>query len=225
MKIKHFKWWMLGLVGCLLFGYFTCIYFSSCEICENRKHLSYDNEFQKEMHNLLYNYFIGLGISHGTFALFIDNNGLYHLRFGDSNLSDLNILKGMPLIELDISCTKVIDLTPLSRFKTLRELGLIRTKVSDLSPIQNLPLDILLIGGTDVRDLSPITNMPLRVLHIVDTVITNLDVIFQTDINYLDFDLNDFSKEQIEKLRNSKIEIFNGYKHERFWREYDEGLW
>ena len=56
--------------------------------------------------------------------------------------------------------------SPPSRFSDLSYLSLTGTKVSDLRPLQGLPLQVLKIDRTAVTDLSPLKGMPLRHLHV-----------------------------------------------------------
>ena len=176
---------------------------------------------RKDMQALLARYFDGLGIPPEAMSLWIEKDGLCWLDLHDSAISDLSVLEGIPLVELDIAATKVSDLAPLAKFTTLRSLNVSETEVSDLSPLSKLPLDILNISHTNIRDLSPITNMSLRVLWIMQTAVTNADVIFQTDIDYLMFSSELFSEAQLDKLRISKIRTINGYDSTRFWEWFD----
>ena len=82
--------------------------------------------------------------------------------------------------------------------------------------MMGLPLDTLMMSSTDVQDLSPITNMPLLFLHIAPSNITNVHVIFQTDIRYLHFNHKQFTKDELEQFRSSKIKYLNGLKREVF---------
>ena len=208
---------------CMFLGFIASTFMTRCDHQNVRDN---DNlSLQDKMWLLFVEHLKKNGIKEKYIFGSIREDGLFNLSLVDSSISNLNILREIPFKELNLAKTKITDLTPLSLCQTLRRLDIIDTKVSDLSPLSKLPLDILEIGSTDVRDLSPITNMPLRVLHVFPTSITNLDIIFQTDIRNLTFDPNSFSNEQIKKLRNSKIEIINCYPKERFWREYDNGLW
>jgi hypothetical protein len=52
------------------------------------------------------------------------------------------------------------------------------TKVSDLSPLQGMPIESLQISGTPTADLSPLRGMPLQMLNMTDCkAITNLEPI------------------------------------------------
>ena len=180
----------------------------------------------EEIRLLYRHYLVRVGVPKNEFWISVDREGLVKLTLLGHNWTNLNILKGIPLVELKISKTSVTDLTPLSQCTILRDLTLDNLKISDLSPIRYLPLEYLRITGTDIHDLSPITNMPLRVLLLTNTIITNLEVIAQTDITHLAFSPTKYPQEQIEKLRSSKIEVFNGcYDRERFWRFFDAGVW
>ena len=207
-----------------LFG-FVCVFFglmtgTSCYCFQDAT-----NRVKKEQWALLTKYLVEKGIPREYISGHVDDDGFIMLSLSDSPLSDLNILHGIPIRELTISETHVTDLSPLSHCTTLRELTMARLKIFDLSPLSHLPLEHLQISSTDVRDLSPITNMPLRLLWITNTAITNLEIIAQTDITHLVFSPNKYPKEQIEKLRSSKIEVFNAKDRDLFWQLWDKGIW
>lgn len=64
------------------------------------------------------------------------------------------------LVDLDLTSTRISDLSPLRDLTTLRDLRLERTAVSDLSPLRNLTeLHILRLWQTAVRDLSPLRDL------------------------------------------------------------------
>ena len=73
----------------------------------------------------------------------------------------------MPLKELNLSGTKVTDLTPIKDMQLTR-LDVGRTKVNDLSPLKGMPLGYLAIDGTPVSDLSPLRGMPLTAINLAD---------------------------------------------------------
>jgi hypothetical protein len=58
----------------------------------------------------------------------------------------------------------------------LRWLRLAGTKVTDLSPLQGMPLESLQISGTPVADISALRGMPLKLLNMTGCAsITNLE--------------------------------------------------
>lgn len=92
-------------------------------------------------------------------------------------LADISILSGLTnLTVLDLSGTKVYDLTPVSKLINLRVLHFDNTMVGDLSPIRNLTnLEHLDLSGTKIFDLSPISNLfNLKNLRIAKTDISDL---------------------------------------------------
>ena len=96
----------------------------------------------------------------------------------DGKLSDLSPLQGMSLNILDVSWTKVADLSPL------REMPLTEftagARVSDLSPLRNAPLARLLCDGSAVVDLSPLAGMNLIDFQFTPrSIIKGLDVVRQ----------------------------------------------
>jgi serine/threonine protein kinase len=86
------------------------------------------------------------------------------LDLGLSLVTDLRPLAGMPLRVLNLDKTPVTDLAPLHGLP-LVDLDLRETKVTDLAPLQGLPLERLnLYGVRGVRDLTPLAGMPLSEL-------------------------------------------------------------
>src|SRR5262249_26986497 len=65
---------------------------------------------------------------------------LKDLRLGATHVSDLTPLKSMQLEILHLPSTRTADLSPLAGCKSLRELWVDFTPVSDLAPLRNLPL-------------------------------------------------------------------------------------
>jgi hypothetical protein len=73
------------------------------------------------------------------------------LQCGDTMVTDLSPVKGMPLGNLNAD----------------------RTQVSDLSPLRGMPLGSLSLNNcTQVSDLSPLQGMPLTYLHLCGTSAT-----------------------------------------------------
>ena len=76
-------------------------------------------EFFKEMRSKLKGVFEGELVRLGPYA--------YSLDLSEESGLDLNLLKGIPLVELDLSDSDVRDLTPLRGFP-IKKLNLSRTK-------------------------------------------------------------------------------------------------
>ena len=71
------------------------------------------------------------------------------------------------LTVLNISQNPIADISNLKRLENLRELLLTETNVNEISPITNLPLRLLDLGGAPVSDFSSISNMnQLRILRL-----------------------------------------------------------
>jgi hypothetical protein len=83
------------------------------------------------------------------------------LNLADSRLLvNIRGLGGLPLKELNLSRTRVRDLTPL-RGMPLERLHLAGSEVRDLSPLEGSPLTYLdLSGALSIRDLSPLMQCP-----------------------------------------------------------------
>ena len=82
--------------------------------------------------------------------------------------------------KLSLMRTQVSDLTPL-RGMPLKTLRLAGTKVSDLTPLHGMPMESLQLSGTPVSDLGPLRGVPLRTLNMTDCPgLTNMEPIAAT---------------------------------------------
>jgi serine/threonine protein kinase/Leucine-rich repeat (LRR) protein len=94
----------------------------------------------------------------GTWDLNLDGNTL---------LSDLMLLRGVPISALSLNTTAVADLTPL-RGSPLTMLNLSNTQVADLGPLQGMPIAKLYLRNTLVTDLTTLREMPLTALYLAN---------------------------------------------------------
>ena len=74
---------------------------------------------------------------------------------------------------LDLENTNISDLTPLQGMP-LKWLYLNNTKVSDLTPLKGMPLKWLNLNDTKVSDLTPLKGMPLERLYLDNTNVSDL---------------------------------------------------
>jgi len=89
------------------------------------------------------------------------------------------IEKGV-VVELQFSTIGVSDISPLRALKGLRKLVIVpwvatqKGGLSDLSPLQGLPLEWLWCHNNPIKDLSPLRGMPLTVLSCNSTQVGDL---------------------------------------------------
>ena len=83
------------------------------------------------------------------------------LYLDDASLTELEILKGMPLRSLSlVGCVALKDLTPIRDMK-LKVLNIARSAVGDLSQLHGMPLvELSLDGCTKLTDFSPLKDIP-----------------------------------------------------------------
>jgi Leucine-rich repeat (LRR) protein len=92
-------------------------------------------------------------------------------------LTDLFPLKGMALVNLDCSSTRVADLSPLTGMR-LQRLEAANTEASDLTPLQGMPLKHLgLHGSRGVTRLQPLQGMPLEYLNLTSLPVRDLSLL------------------------------------------------
>ena len=115
--------------------------------------------------------------------------GLRHLSLKVNNpeAEDLEPIREMPLLRLDISDTQIRHLEPIGAIG-LRELNVSNTKVVDLSPIRRMPLEKLDLSATGIDSLQSITNMPLKTLNLAGTPILNIDGLVNLPLEELRLD-------------------------------------
>jgi serine/threonine protein kinase/Leucine-rich repeat (LRR) protein len=89
-------------------------------------------------------------------------DGLLQLDLSETEIVDLSPLAGMPLAELKLaSCRAVRSVAPLHDLP-LQVLNLASTEIADLAPLRSLRLQDLSVANTRVTDLSPLAGMPLQ---------------------------------------------------------------
>jgi Leucine-rich repeat (LRR) protein len=163
------------------------------------------------------------------------SDGTWEVNLTGAAISDLSILKGAPISNLNISETAVADLEPL-RGMPLRQLLAYRTKVADLSPLQGMPLQHLNVSLTKVTDVSPVGGMPLSRLQLNRCAgLTDLSPLadcqelqnLSLPPNAKDIEfLRGFPK--LERLSDTE-DAKNRYRPDKtaaeFWKEYDGQAW
>jgi WD40 repeat protein/serine/threonine protein kinase len=89
------------------------------------------------------------------------------------DISPLRVLKGLQRLNCSGWNCPLTDLSPLQGLP-LRELHCGGTKVTDLSPLRGAPLRVLDARGTPLENLEPVRGMPLSVLILSQTRVSDL---------------------------------------------------
>jgi serine/threonine protein kinase/Leucine-rich repeat (LRR) protein len=92
-------------------------------------------------------------------------NQTWYLRADATSLSDLSILRGAKISDLNIGYTEIADLTPL-RGMPLEALQIPFTKVTDVSPLAGMPIQKLNMQAIKIKDIAVVRNMPLRTIRL-----------------------------------------------------------
>jgi serine/threonine protein kinase len=112
---------------------------------------------------------------------------------------NLNVLKGAPLVELNIGGLAVNDLRPLSNMP-LERLFLSGNPITDLSPLRGLPLKTLSLSNCPhLRDGSPLADLP----DLTD-LFAPVAIVFPDALR-----------------RRPKLHLINGRIASDFWKDYD----
>lgn len=107
------------------------------------------------------------------------------IGMAETDISDISTLQGMPLRHIDGTRSKIEDISSLSGMKQLSHLFFEGAKIKDLSPLQGLPLKVVLLNACPIEDFSPLQGMTLEQLNLCDTPLQNLDVLSTTQIGTL----------------------------------------
>ena len=90
------------------------------------------------------------------------------------------------IVGLDVSGEHLLDITPLHVLSSVRNLGIGRSKVADLSPLREMPLERLNCAATNVTDLTPLKGMKLRRLRCERTKVSDLSPLAGMPLEQLD---------------------------------------
>jgi len=144
-----------------------------------------------------------------------------------SNVTDLGPLEGMPLSELTIAGTKVQHLSPLHG-APLRYLDG-ADGITDLTPLKGMPLDILYLDNAKVHDLSALRGAPLTHLLLGNSVVSDLTPLIGMPLKHLHLPLESIMND-IALIRSIKtLEQFRARHQDicdspdKFWAMYDTG--
>jgi serine/threonine protein kinase/Leucine-rich repeat (LRR) protein len=118
--------------------------------------------------------------------LSLREDGLLALDLSGTKIADLTPLGGMPLGELDCSrCAEIVDLKPLAGMP-LKALDLAGTGVTDIAPLSSLSgLKRLNLHDVRVSDLTPLSGLPLEWLDIASTQVVDLAPLRAVPIQFL----------------------------------------
>ena len=75
----------------------------------------------------------------------------------------LDVLKGMPLVELNIAWHKVKDLSPLKGMQ-LKSINCNNNPVFSLGPLEGMPLESVACVNAEINSLGPLKGAPLKTL-------------------------------------------------------------
>ncbi len=140
-------------------------------------------------------------------------------------LSDLSPLKGMSLVNLYVSNTKVADLSPLQGLPLwlfmcdgtqvtdlsqiqgipLTNLGITQTKVADLSPLKGMDLHFFSFAITPVSDLSPLRGMPLNFVYFQQTKVADLSPLIESRESLLTLAFSETPVTDVTPLKGMKL--------------------
>jgi formylglycine-generating enzyme required for sulfatase activity/serine/threonine protein kinase len=136
-----------------------------------------------------------------------------------TGVSDLSPLTNMGLEELQISGSKVRDLTPLKGMP-LTYFVCDYMNISDLSPLKGMGLKVLSCQSTLVVDLTPLRGMPLVGLIIDHTRVFDLTPLKDAKLASLDCRRTKVS--DLSPLRSiTTLKEINGQDAKLVWKEFD----
>ena len=118
------------------------------------------------------------GINNKSLRVLAKLPDLKILDLGRTPITDLSPLAATKLERLILrECNDLKDLKPLSKIKTLRELSINETRISNIKSLKGLKLKMLDISGSRVEDIKVLKGMPLRGLRMRDCSIKDYSVL------------------------------------------------
>jgi serine/threonine protein kinase/Leucine-rich repeat (LRR) protein len=112
---------------------------------------------------------------------------LAQLDCSATRVTELSPVKKASLRILYIADTKIADLSPLRGSKTLVDLRINRTPVTDLSMLEGMKLSVLHLAGTRIADLSMLKGLPLTSVNLARTAVSDLSLLKGKALTELDF--------------------------------------
>ncbi len=186
-------------------------------------------------------------------SLVTDLSPIEHLRLEGlvATVEDLTPLKDMQLRSLHMPNSKVSDLSPLSNMVALENADFQNTRVTDISPLQGIPLRYLSLSNTGITDISPLTGaplirlrlsespvldlsplegMPLEALYCDRTSVADYEVIKALGVKELSLTLPQFHNASESSVRDALAEqwfagrqgAWNVLSHEEYWKGFKE---
>ena len=125
---------------------------------------------------------------------------LHTLVLDNQGISDLHMLKGLPLEKLSLQKNELVSLSGISDCNTLSCLHLTDNPLEDVAPLAGISsLRELKLSQTAVSDISPFQDIPLRNLDVSNTLVTDFSVLpSSNNLQYLL--VSGMGEEDIEKL-------------------------
>jgi serine/threonine protein kinase/Leucine-rich repeat (LRR) protein len=171
----------------------------------------------------------GLGLS-GTPK--IENGMVTVFGFAADNVTDISPVRAFVGLK-SLTCNSfgggtLSDLSPLQGMP-LTELRFGGTQVSDLSPLKGMALTDLWFGRAKIADLSPLKGMPLTELHCQLTQVSDLSPLEGLDLTTLAFTPKDITEgidviRQMKSLKTIELDWASGhFPAAEFWKKYDAG--
>jgi Leucine-rich repeat (LRR) protein len=123
-------------------------------------------------------------------------------------------------------CRDVTDLSPLQGMP-LKRLSVGGTRVQDLAPLKGMKLGWLNLWSTPVKDLAPLNGMPISYLNIDRTQVTDLSPLQGMELEEIHLTPRSLIR-VLERLRTVKTLRTIGtseqpYRAAEFWECYDKG--
>ncbi len=90
-------------------------------------------------------------------------------------VKDISVLEGLPLWKLYLTNTPVSDLSALKGLRTkMKEFNAIGSKVTDLSPLEGLDVEMIWLSECPISDIGPLQNVRVVSVTLADTKVSDL---------------------------------------------------
>lgn len=176
-------------------------------------------------------------------SLYVSDKGTWSMEFSGDDIEDLSLLRGMPIVSIELFEAGIADFSPLRALK-LTSLRLTESTKPDLSTLQGLPLNRLIIDSPQVDDVSSLKELPLKSLYLRCEKLRELsgleDIKLET-LSLLGSSIEDLTPLKDASIENLKIDLrqkpkglevlkemkslirINNDEVEYFWSSYDSG--
>ena len=141
---------------------------------------------------------------------YISDSKLTHLNLLKTKISNLDSLAGMPIQEISLAGTIIDDLEPIARANKLRVVDIRSTRVMDLTPLCDCPIEELLLPGSGVSEIECLIDCPLKKLNLAGIKLDNYQVLENFRLESLTLSPSLMAKYDFDAVKSLDIPFIRG---------------